>query len=575
MKMSKIYMPTLREVPSEAELPSHRLLLRAGMIKNLVSGVYTYLPLGYKVIKKIENIVREEMDNIDSQEVLMSAILPAELWKQTGRWEDFGPEMFKLYDRHNREFCLGPTHEEVFTSTIKHDIRSYKQLPLSLYQIQSKYRDEKRPRFGLMRSREFIMKDAYTFDKDEDGMREAYYEMWKAYEKVFTRCGLDFRVVEGDSGAMGGSDSHEFTAMSEFGESNIAYCEKCDYAATDEKAACKYEVSDSGSEVKELEEVETPGVTTIEKLVEFFGVEPSEFAKTLLVKAKDEVVAVVIPGDRDLNEIKLINHLGAAEHEFEMADEETVKEVTGAEVGFAGPLNLKKDIRVVVDSRIKDKKSLIVGANKTNYHIKNANFERDFKNAEIVEDLVLVVEGDLCPKCDAPLKMDRGIEIGNIFQLGTKYSKALGATYLDENGKEKDIVMGSHGIGVSRTMAAVIEQNYDEDGIIWPIALAPYEAIVTIVNTKNEEQTELGMKLYEKLKSKGVEVLLDDRNERAGVKFKDMDLIGIPIRITVGKKAGENIVEYSLRKDREKSEVSAEDILNKVEEAFNAEGLSI
>ncbi len=573
--MSKIYMPTLREVPSEAELPSHRLLLRAGMIKNLVSGVYTYLPLGYKVIKKIENIVREEMDNIDSQEVLMSAILPAELWKQTGRWEDFGPEMFKLYDRHNREFCLGPTHEEVFTSTIKHDIRSYKQLPLSLYQIQSKYRDEKRPRFGLMRSREFIMKDAYTFDKDEDGMREAYYEMWKAYEKVFTRCGLDFRVVEGDSGAMGGSDSHEFTAMSEFGESNIAYCEKCDYAATDEKAACKYEVSDSGSEVKELEEVETPGVTTIEKLVEFFGVEPSEFAKTLLVKAKDEVVAVVIPGDRDLNEIKLINHLGAAEHEFEMADEETVKEVTGAEVGFAGPLNLKKDIRVVVDSRIKDKKSLIVGANKTNYHIKNANFERDFKNAEIVEDLVLVVEGDLCPKCDAPLKMDRGIEIGNIFQLGTKYSKALGATYLDENGKEKDIVMGSHGIGVSRTMAAVIEQNYDEDGIIWPIALAPYEAIVTIVNTKNEEQTELGMKLYEKLKSKGVEVLLDDRNERAGVKFKDMDLIGIPIRITVGKKAGENIVEYSLRKDREKSEVSAEDILNKVEEAFNAEGLSI
>lgn len=573
--MSKLYMPTLREVPSEAELPSHRLLLRAGMIKNLVSGVYTYLPLGYRVIKKIENIVREEMDSIDSQEVLMSAILPAELWKQTGRWEDFGPEMFKLYDRHNREFCLGPTHEEVFTSTIKHDIKSYKQLPLSLYQIQSKYRDEKRPRFGLMRSREFIMKDAYTFDKDEEGMKQAYDEMWKAYEKVFTRCGLDFRVVEGDSGAMGGSDSHEFTAMSEFGESNIAYCEACDYAATDEKAECKYEVIDTDGEVKELEEVETPAVTTVEKLVEFFGVEPSEFAKTLLVKAKDEVVAVVIPGDRELNEIKLINHLGAAEHEFEMADEETVKEVTGAEVGFAGPLNLKKDIRVVVDSRIKGKKSFIVGANKTDYHIKNANFERDLKDAEVVEDLVLVVEGDKCPKCDAPLKMDRGIEIGNIFQLGTKYSKALGATYLDENGKEKDIVMGSHGIGVSRTMAAVIEQNYDEDGIIWPIALAPYEAVVTIINTKNEEQNELGNKLYEELKAKGVEVLLDDRNERAGVKFKDTDLIGIPIRITVGKKAGENIVEYSLRKDREKTEVNASDILQKVKEAFEAEGLEI
>ncbi len=571
MRMSKLYMPTLREVPSEAELPSHKLLLRAGMIKKLVSGVYTYLPLGYSVIKKIENIVREEMDAIDSQELLMSAVHPAELWQETGRWEDFGPEMFKLKDRHGREFCLGPTHEEIITDTIRHDIKSYKQLPLSLYQIQTKYRDEKRPRFGLMRSREFIMKDAYTFDRDEEGMREAYYEMWKAYEKIFTRCGIDYRVVEGDSGAMGGSDSHEFTAMSEFGESNIAYCEECDYAATDEKAECKYEAETR--EVKELEEVHTPGVKTIEKLVEFFGIDPSEFVKTLLVKANGEVVAAVIPGDRELNEIKLINHLGVAEHEFEMADEEDVKEVTGAEVGFAGPIGLKEGTRVVVDSRIKDLGNFIIGANKTDYHFKNANFERDFKDAELVDDLVLVREGDSCPKCGAPLKMDRGIEIGNIFQLGTKYSSSLGATYLDENGKEQDIVMGSHGIGVSRTMAAVIEQNYDDDGIIWPLALAPFEIIVSIINTKNDEQRELGEKIYEDLKSQGYEVLLDDRKERAGVKFKDMDLIGIPIRITVGKRAGENIVEYSLRKDREKSDLSADEISSKVEAEFKAQGL--
>ena len=573
MKMSKLYMPTLREVPSEAELPSHKMLLRAGMIKQLVSGVYTYLPLGYRVIKKIENIVREEMDRIDSQEVLMPAILPSELWKQTGRWEDFGPEMFKLHDRHNREFCLGPTHEEAFTDTIRNDIKSYKQLPLSLYQIQSKYRDEKRPRFGLMRSREFIMKDAYTFDRDESGMKESYFEMWEAYEKVFSRCMLDFRVVEGDSGAMGGSDSHEFTAMSDFGESNIVYCDKCDYAATDEKAECQYTVE--ALDIKELEEVETPGIKTIESLVEYFDIDASEFAKTLLVMAKDDVVAVMIPGDRELNEVKLINYLGIGEHEFEMADEDTVKEVTGAEVGFAGPINLKKDIRIIVDSRIKDRASFIIGANKTDYHIKNANLERDFNNAEVVEDLVLVKEGDNCPRCEGTLKMDRGIEIGNIFQLGTKYSKALGATYLDENGKEQDIVMGSHGIGVSRTMSAVIEQNYDEDGIIWPIVLSPYQVIVSIVNTKNEEQLQLGEKIYEHLKSMGLDVLLDDRKERAGVKFKDMDLIGIPIRVTIGKKAGENIVEYSLRKDREKVEIKVDEIMDRIKSAFNDEGLSI
>lgn len=566
MRMSKIYMPTLREVPSEAELPSHQLLLRAGMIKKLVSGVYTYLPLGYSVIKKIENIIREEMDKIDSQELLMSAIHPAELWEETGRWNDFGPEMFKLSDRHGREFCLGPTHEEIITDTIRHDIKSYKQLPLSLYQIQTKYRDEKRPRFGLMRSREFIMKDAYTFDRDEESMKKAYYEMWKAYEEIFKRCELNFKVVEGDSGAMGGSDSHEFTAMSQYGESNIAYCDNCDYAATDEKAESIFEVN--SRKIEDIEEVYTPDIKTIDKLVDFFGISSDNLVKTLLFKAKNEIFAVVIPGDRELNEVKVINHLKVSEHEFEMANEDEVKEVTGAEVGFAGPINLKKDIRIIVDERVKNMGSFIVGANKTDYHFKNVNFERDFKDVEIVKDLVLVKEGDKCPKCNSALKMDKGIEIGNIFQLGTKYSKALKATYLDENGKEKDIVMGSHGIGVSRTMAAVIEQNYDEDGIIWPLPLAPFQIIVSIINTKNEEQVKLGEEIYKSLREKGYEVLLDDRKERAGVKFKDMDLIGIPIRISVGKKAEEKIVEYSLRRDREKVEISIDEIEVRIDQEF-------
>jgi prolyl-tRNA synthetase len=574
MRMSKLYMPTLREVPSEAELPSHKLLLRAGMIKKLVSGVYTYLPMGYRVIRKIENIVREEMEKIDSQEVLMSAILPAELWQQTGRWEDFGPEMFKLKDRHGREFCLGPTHEEIFTDTVRHDVKSYKQLPLSLYQIQTKYRDEKRPRFGLMRSREFIMKDAYTFDIDEEGMKKSYYDMWKAYEEIFKRCSLDFRVVEGDSGAMGGSDSHEFTAMSEFGESNIVYCDKCDYAATDEKAKCVYEQKISSEDEVELEKVHTPDTKTIEELVEFFKAESYNFAKMVIYNVAGEIVAVLIPGDRELNEIKLLNKLGASEHDIQMASEEEVKSATGAEVGFAGPIGLSDSVKLFVDSRVTKMRNFYIGANETDYHYKNANYGRDFEG-EIVEDLVLATEGDSCPNCSGSLKMDRGIEIGNIFQLGTKYSKSLGATYLDENGKEQDMVMGSHGIGVSRTMAAVIEQNYDEDGIIWPIALAPYEAIVTIVNVKDEEQVKLGEELYEELKAVGVEVILDDRKERAGVKFKDMDLVGIPLRITVGKKAGEGIVEFSTRASREKSEINTSDIAQIIKDEFAAQGLKI
>jgi len=566
-------MPTLREVPAEAEIPSHQLLLRAGMMRKLVSGVYSYLPLGYRVIRKIENIVREEMDRQGAQELLMSAIQPKELWEESGRWSTFGPEMFRLKDRNDREFCLGPTHEEYFTSLIKDEVKSYKQLPLNLYQIQTKYRDEKRPRFGVIRAREFIMKDAYSFDKDEEGMRESYRKMWEAYDRVFTRLKLKFRVVEGDSGAMGGSSSHEFIAMAETGEGVIAYCEACDYAATNEKAKVVYNIESDEAE-RELERVHTPNVTTIDELQEFFNIEKNRFGKALVYIAKGDPVVVIIPGDRELNETKLINYLGIPEHELVMADENIIEEITNAKKGFTGPIGLKDRVRLIVDSRITRMKNIIVGGNETDYHIKNANYGRDFKG-EIAEDLLLVEEGDICPKCGAPLKMDRGIEVGNIFQLGTKYSSSLNAKFLDEDGKEKPFIMGSYGIGVSRTVAAIVEQYHDENGIIWPLVVAPYHVIITVVNSNNEEQSQLGEKLYSELINEGIEVMLDDRNERAGVKFNDRDLIGIPIRITVGKKAGENIVEYSLRKDNEKIEISADKVLEKVKEEFKKEGLKL
>ncbi len=572
MRMTKLYAPTLREVPTDAELPSHQLLLRAGMVRMLAAGIYSYLPLGYKVIKNIEQIVREEMDAIDSQETLMSAIIPSELWKESGRWADFGPEMFKLYDRNSREFCLGPTHEEVFTNLVRYEVKSYKQLPLSLYQIQTKYRDEKRPRFGLMRCREFIMKDAYTFDKDEVGMKEAYFQMWKAYERIFNRCGLNFKIVEGDAGAMGGSNSHEFIALSEIGETQIVFCDHCDYAATDEKAAVVYDVKAvekalHENVLKDLEKVSTPGVKTIEELNEFFALTAHHFVKTLLFKVRDEVILALVPGDRELNAIKFVNYLGVSEHELEMADEADIKLVTGAEVGFAGPIGLKQKVRLLVDERVTLMTNAIIGANETDYHFKNANYGKDF-TGEVVTDLLMVQIGDKCPKCGETLLQERGNEVGNIFQLGTKYSKALNATFLDENGKEQLMVMGSHGVGVSRTMAAVIEQSFDENGIIWPLAIAPFHVVVTIINIKDEVQVNLANALYEALKTKGVDVLLDDRNERPGVKFKDAELIGIPYGITVGKRAVENIVEFKTRKTGSKDELTTEDAIGEILKAM-------
>ena len=546
MKMSKMYMPTLREVPSDAEIPSHQLLLRAGMIRQLVSGIYSYLPLGYRVIRKIEQIVREEMDSAGSQELLMSAIQPRELWEATNRWEDFGPEMWKVKDRNNREFCLGPTHEEYFTNLIKDEIKSYKQLPLNLYQIQTKYRDEKRPRFGLMRCREFIMKDAYSFDTNEENMVKAYDVMWEAYDKVFTRLHLNYRIVEGDTGAMGGKQSHEFMAMSDIGEALVAFCDSCNYAATDEKATVVYNNETSLETELEMERVSTPSITTIEGLMNFFNVDGSKFAKALVFNEKGKPVIAIIPGDRELNETKLNNYLGVADHDIELADEETIKRITGANVGFTGPIGLKEEVKIIVDSSIVNMKNLVVGGNETDYHIKNVNFGRDFKG-EIADDLLLVREGDKCPKCSGHLQMERGIEVGNIFQLGKKYSQGIGSKFLDENGKEQFFQMGSYGIGVSRSVAAIIEQCHDEKGIVWPLNVAPYHVIVTVINTKNEEQMNLGEEIYKDLMNIGAEVLLDDRNERAGIKFNDRDLIGIPIRITVGKMAGEGIVEYSIK----------------------------
>lgn len=569
MKMSNLYMPTLRQVPAEAEIPSHQLLLRAGMIRKLVSGVYSYLPLGYRTIRKIENIVREEMDNQGAQELLMSAIQPKELWEKSGRWDNFGPEMFKLRDRNDREFCLGPTHEEYFTNLIKDEVNSYKQLPLIIYQIQTKYRDEKRPRFGVIRAREFIMKDAYSFDVDEEGMKLSYQKMWDAYDAIFTRLKLNYKVVQGDTGAMGGKVSHEFMAMSDVGEGRIAYCKACDYAATDEKAYVVIDIEDDEN-LLDIEKIYTPGIKTIEDLTNFLKIEEKKFGKAIILKAAGKPIVVLIPGNRELNETKLINYLKIAEHELEMADEETIKEITRADKGFTGPIGLK-GARLIVDERITKMRNIVVGANETDYHLKNVNYGRDFQ-AEVVEDLLLVEEGDICPNCGNKLYIDRGIEVGNIFQLGTKYSKSLNATFLDENGKEREFVMGSYGVGVSRSVAAIVEQYHDEKGIIWPFVVAPYHVIITVVNTKKEEQIALGERLYNELKNKGIEVLLDDRNESAGVKFNDRDLIGIPARITVGKLASDGIVEFSLRKSSEKEELKAEDIYDRILLAFKEEG---
>ncbi len=561
MRMTNLYMPTLREVPSDAEIMSHKLLLRAAMIRRSASGVYTYMPLGYRVVRKVEAIVREEMDRAGGQEVLMSAIQPREIWEASGRWGVYGPEMFKLSDRHGREFCLGPTAEEYFTDLVKGEVRSYKELPLNLYQIQTKYRDEKRPRFGINRAREFTMKDAYSFDKDEEGMRKSYQVMHDAYKRMFDRMALDYRVVYGDAGAMGGNSSQEFIALAETGEGVICYSEDGSYAATDEKARVFYPDVER-EEQQALEMVHTPGASTIEEVAKFLGREERRCAKAIDLRVQGEPVLVFIPGDRELNEVKLAAYLGAAEHEIEMLDDEAIVKELGSAPGFTGPIGINEGVRILIDASLTKMDNLVVGANQTDYHFTGANYGRDFEG-EVVEDLLMVAPGDVDEKGN-PLSFARGIEVGNIFQLGTKYSAALGANFLDENGKEQPFVMGSYGVGITRSVSAIVEQNYDDKGIIWPLHLAPYSTIVTVVNPKDDAQLALGERIYEALLEEGVEVLLDDRKERAGVKFNDRDLIGIPLRITVGKKASEDVVEFSTRREMENEELSSEEATRKV-----------
>lgn len=554
MKVSKLLLKTLRETPAEAETASHQLMLRAGMMRKLAAGIYSYLPLGLRSLHKVEQIIREEMDAAGAQELLMSALLPAEYYQESGRWDVFGPEMFRLKDRNDRDFCLGPTHEEIFTQTVKSEVSSYRQLPLTLYQIQTKYRDERRPRFGVMRSREFMMKDAYSFDCDEAGLDASYQAMYKAYCRIFDRLGLDYIVVDADSGAMGGSGSQEFMVKSDSGEAVVAYCEDCGYAANDEKAECVPEVAEPEAK-KEMKKIHTPNVGTIEELVSFMGTDSKHFAKTLIYVAAGEPVAVMVRGDREVNETKLANLLGINEGDLEMAEACVVSEVTNAKVGFAGPVGLS--IPVYCDLEVAKMCNFIVGANETDYHYENVNPD-DFTPAKVA-DLRTITEGDVCPRCGKAIKTTRGVEVGHIFKLGTKYTEALDCTYLDENGKAQTPIMGCYGIGVNRTLAAVIEQYNDENGIIWPVSAAPYQAIVVPVNRDNEEQAALAESIYAKLRAEGIEVLLDDRAERPGVKFKDADLIGIPVRITVGKKAAEGLVEYKLRKEDSISEISADD----------------
>ena len=547
MRATNLYAPTLRNTPAEAEIASHQLMYRAGLIRKSAGGMYSYLPLAWRTIRKIEQIIREEMDAAGGQEIMMPILQPSELWEESGRWGAYGAEMIRVKDRHDREFCMGPTHEEMITALVRDELRSYKQLPVLLYQIQDKFRDERRPRFGVMRSREFIMKDLYSFDKDIEGMNESYRKMSVAYTNIFTRCGLDFRAVEADSGAIGGGHSEEFTVLAPEGESRIACCDACSYAASDEKAALRPIDAPDEAELP-LEKVATPHTSTIALLAEYLKIPVENTIKAVAYQTEDDtLILAFLRGDHEVNEIKLANAVPGA-RELRMADEEAIRAVGGCP-GFMSPIGIKEGTHIVVDETAMRMHNAVSGANEVDFHYMNVNPKRDF-GAVTVADIRLVEEGDACPVCEqGHLHIGRGIEAGQIFALGTKYSEAMGATFLDEAGKAQPMQMGCYGIGVGRTMAAAIEQNHDEHGIIWPRAIAPYEVVVVAVNAKVEEQLAYAEEIYEELRAAGIDVLLDDRRERAGVKFNDCDLIGYPIRIAIGPKTIENgSIEVKVRR---------------------------
>ena len=565
MRWSRFYLYTTREEPRDAEVVSHRLMSRAGMIKKVAAGIYSYLPLGWRSVMKLMTIVRRELDKAGAVELSMPAIQPAELWRESGRWQDYGKELLRIEDRHNRDFVFGPTHEEVITDIVRRDVRSYRHLPLNLYQIQTKFRDEVRPRFGLMRGREFIMKDAYSFHTDAESLDESYQAMHDAYCRIFEACELEYIVVEADTGSIGGSSSHEFMVLADTGESTVVRCRECGYAANVELAAMgKMPPHEVPAELSELQAVDTPEMTTIEDVAGFLGVPTRQIVKTLIYSTENGPVAVVVRGDREVNALKLARVLGSPD--VEMAGDELVASATGAPVGFAGPVGLPDGVRVVADEMVRGLHDFVCGANATDKHYTGVNWGRDAEPAEWA-DITVVGGEDPCPKCDGLFEQFRGIEVGHIFKLGTKYSRSMGCNYLDDQGKSHPAMMGCYGLGIGRTVAAAIEQNHDDGGISWPRPLAPFEVTLLSLNPKDEAVSSVADGLYDSLTEAGVEVFYDDRKERPGVKFNDADLVGIPIRIVVGAKSlAEGNVEVSLRSDREKRLVPAEDAVGLVGE---------
>lgn len=569
MLASKLYCPTLREIPAEAEVVSHQYMLKAGMIRKNAGGVYTFLPLGRRVVRKIESIVREEMDATGAQEIMMPIMQPAEIWHESGRWSAYGAEMFKLQDRHGNDYCLGPTHEELITTLVRNELRSYKQMPLTLYQMQNKYRDEIRPRFGLMRSREFVMKDAYSFDMDEEGLHQSYQVMYDAYSRIFDRCGLNYKPVLADSGQIGGSRTHEFMALADAGEADVVSCSACDFAANVEKAVpCTLDMPEES--LKELEIIETPDCSTIDDLTNFLEIPIEKTIKAVAFDVDGKLALCMIRGDHEVNDVAVQNFVGG--NTIEPAAPELLA-AHGLEAGYMSPIHAADPddtFIIIVDPTAMNVYNGVTGANKHGYHYKNVTPSRDFKNITVAT-IRLIMESDVCPVCGAPIHMVHGIEVGQVFELGTKYSTSLQATFLDQNGKAKPYVMGCYGIGVTRTMAAAIEQYHDEKGIIWPVNIAPYEVAILPVSTKDCAMMDIAGTLYAELQAAGIETLLDDRNERAGVKFNDADLIGYPIRITIGKKsAAEETVEIKLRRTDEVEVVSIKQAAGRVRDIINS-----